>query len=621
MHTLLDADHLNFPFLSFVESYMTIDSGWVRVFKEEAPEAFQQSYPFHGTAKVAYIDGMPLLMTCERNVQSWDDLLRFNYARHIHRYFRLGCEAVVLAFDDYERVPMAKAITQANRAKKKAAYEFGEGHQLPPTMPPQFNEKLANRIFKRRVIDMVCNRVVEHIAVSSSERYTRSFVIDYTGCPIMFQAGPGVDSFRGCKPTFLVDLPPMGEADIKYLRWAEHFRGDMIAYSIDGDFIPIALMSYEGKMLKLREQHKRNQQAVSPSPSAAPLDIPVHNIAIYRIKYKSPAAVAACPQDRLQSKIAIVPCKKGGKRGARLALAMPTLGSKAGSHSAAGSSSSSAGDRPAPTREFEYVNVPKLYLALRNAFASFAPACKREPLHHYHYMRMLAVLVGLGGTDFSRNLPYVGPATLWGMLSSHPSVFSSLLRSYNPLEGLTDAESACNMLASSIYTCKFATHFKNAPSPAASCLALSSKAGKRTRVDSEDEDEEGAFHDVMQVLRLSHLSEKTKRDLPSLARVHATFKNINWLLQYWTCTPPTKKSDINTEDDFHSSSGTAVTPSCIWDYSACYPDPVCKEYGFKYKKQSASKRRSSTKGKGQSSHSVIQWLDDSESDSDTVESS
>jgi hypothetical protein len=90
---------------------MTIDSGWVRVLKEECPDAFQPTYPFQnvaGSPKVAYIDGMPLLMISEKTVHSWDDLLKFNYARHIARYFRLGCQAVVLAFDDYERVPMAK---------------------------------------------------------------------------------------------------------------------------------------------------------------------------------------------------------------------------------------------------------------------------------------------------------------------------------------------------------------------------------------------------------------------------------------------------------------------------------------------------------------------------------
>ena len=67
---------------------MTIDSGWLRVFTEEAPEAFRSNYPFKGTPKVAYIDAMPLLMASERTTKTWDDLLRNNFARHIVRYFR-----------------------------------------------------------------------------------------------------------------------------------------------------------------------------------------------------------------------------------------------------------------------------------------------------------------------------------------------------------------------------------------------------------------------------------------------------------------------------------------------------------------------------------------------------
>jgi hypothetical protein len=591
---------------------MTIDSGWVRVFKEEAPEAFQASYPFPGTAKVAYIDGMPLLMTCERNVHSWDDLLRFNYARHINRYFRLGCEAVVLAYDDYERVPMAKAITQANRVKKKAAYEFGEGSQLPPTMPAQYNEKLSNRVFKRRVIDMVCNRVLEHIAVSPSERYSRSFVLDYTGCPVLFQAPPGRDRFQGGRPTFLVDMPPMGEADVKYLRWAEHFDGNMIAYSIDGDFIPIALMSYEAKMLKLRKQHKGDQQQLQRSQQPCH----VHSIAIYRIKYKAPGTAAAAPpkprQDKLQSKIAMVPVGRGNKK-ARLGLAMPAASAAADSNSKA-EGNSAASVKSSPIREFEYVDIPKLYLALRNAFSSFAPSCKRQPLHHYHYMRMLAVLVGLGGTDFSRSLPYVGPATLWGMLSSHSSVFSSLLRSYDPAEGRTDAEDACNAFASSIYMCKFATHFKSAQQSQMKYSALTLGA-KRTREDSsstsDSDEDEGGFQEVMQTLQASQLSERTKRDLPSSARVNATFRNINWLLQYWTCTPPIKRNESGTGQD--NNAPVDATPSTLsaWDYSVCYPDPVCAEYGFKYRKCCTKKGKHASHGKVQGgSHAAVRWLDD-----------
>ena len=64
---------------------MTIHSDWVKVFKQEVPHAFKDSYPFQGSPKIAYIDGMPLLMACERNVKTWADLLKNNFARHVNR--------------------------------------------------------------------------------------------------------------------------------------------------------------------------------------------------------------------------------------------------------------------------------------------------------------------------------------------------------------------------------------------------------------------------------------------------------------------------------------------------------------------------------------------------------
>lgn len=622
---------------------MTIDSGWVRVMKEEAPDAFQASYPFEGAAKVAYIDGMPLLMTCERNVKSWDDLLRFNYARHIMRYFRLGCEAVVLAFDDYERVPMAKAITQANRVKKRAPYEFGEAQQLPPTMPAQYNEKLSNRIFKRRVIDMVCNRVLEHMFVSASERYTRKFVVDYTGCPILFEAAQGQTSFDCRKPTFLTELPPMGEADIKYLRWAEHFKGDMIAYSVDGDFIPIALMSYEARMHKLREEHRRIQQQ-QPSVDASRLLSPVYNIAIYRIKYKAHATSAASATATTAATAKQAALMKGQltlmaagdkSKGARNKNRLVLSGSAAAMPETSADSGKATTHAP---REFEYVNVPKLYLALRSVFASFSPASKRQPLHQYHYMRMFAVLIGLGGTDFSRGLPFIGPGTLWGMLSSDQSVFSALLQSYDPARGMTDADDACSLFACSIYMCKFATHFKKVAIAAPLLLTRTPLSSSSRKGNDSDGGEDDGFEAVRDVLLSSQLSEKTRADLPSSARVNATFRNINWLLHYWTCTPPRNIGNDGDGDD--DAQKPKTSSSSLWDYSVCYPDPVCAEYGFKYRKDASNSRRgkkkagkkrarssssctssSSSSKKRATAGAAIQWLDeDDASDGDDGES-
>jgi hypothetical protein len=66
----------------------------------------------HSLTQVAYIDGMPLLMASESRVGHWKDYVYSNFACCVIRFFKMGCEAVVLAFDEYDHVPKAKSITQ-----------------------------------------------------------------------------------------------------------------------------------------------------------------------------------------------------------------------------------------------------------------------------------------------------------------------------------------------------------------------------------------------------------------------------------------------------------------------------------------------------------------------------
>ena len=121
---------------------MTINSTWVEIMKSESPEAFTPDAPF--SPKVAYLDGMPLLMA-SNSTRRWEDLVRWNFGKPVQRFFSMGTKVVVLAFDDYEHVPPSKAITQANRSKKAATFEFNEREALetvpltrrcPPAAPP-----------------------------------------------------------------------------------------------------------------------------------------------------------------------------------------------------------------------------------------------------------------------------------------------------------------------------------------------------------------------------------------------------------------------------------------------------------------------------------------------------
>lgn len=374
---------------------------------------------------------------------------------------------------------------QANRTKKKAAYEFGEGQQLPPTMPDKYNEKLSNRVFKRRVIDMVCNRVLEHLAVNTSDAYTRSFVVDYTGCPIVFQAAKGAGRFDASSPTFMTDVPPMGEADIKFTRWLDHFPGDMVAFSVDGDFIPIALM---------RREAECNRVHASGSSHAAP----PRNVAIYRLRYRMPVPAAARIKGGRQAGAATASAKKGTLKGQN-------------THAPQDGSGAAAANPPARqkhAREYEYVSIPVLYAGMRDVFERLGTRTSiLTGRMRKSYMRMLAVLIGLGGTDFSRGLPLIGPYTLWELLVGNPNAFSNLLQLYSTKRGLVRVKCACNGMACNLYMLKFASHFgggkvkgaKGSVPPAAATnrgvmdkfLVKKGADGGKIEIVSDDDDDGG----------------------------------------------------------------------------------------------------------------------------------
>jgi hypothetical protein len=299
----------------------------------------------------------------------------------------------------------------------------------------------------------------------------RAFIIDYSNCPIRFSCEAGSTKFNASQPDFMTALAPMGEADVKFLRWAELFQGDILAHSVDGDFIPIALIRYESNKKKAPEEQP-------------------YRLALYRLKCRLPEQ---CP-------------KPGSKRK---------------------SSEAAAPARKKNPREFEYVNIPALYEGL----------CKSSTLTSS--MNLVAVMIGLSGTDFTRGIPQIGPSTLWSMLNQNKSIFKGLLQSFDEENTCLAVEDACNRVAAPIYASKYASHMQNHTSSKDINIVMSTLKGSRT------------------------LSEKTKKDLPSPMRLRTTFKNINWLLQYWQCRDPSKKAEEGQ-----------------WDYGACFPDPIHQDYGF-----------------------------------------
>jgi hypothetical protein len=308
--------------------------------------------------------------------QEWNDLVTRNFFFAVRRYFEPaadsvgnrvnGVDVVVLGFDDYRYVSSAKSITQANRSKKAAEFHFDDRQLLEPRVPADYNERLRNRAYKRAVIDYIINSLPGMLNLNGG----RSLIIDYVDCPVRFF----LNQDTGKLDKEYMQLPPMGENDVKFTRFCALY-GDCVAHSVDGDYIPIALM-----------EHERQLSLASDGVARVP-----SKIAIYRLEYNMETRVVS-------SKVS------GNKR--------LSDGSVVGKKDAA--------RKP---RTWEFVDVTLLYNTLSKLMVGFSSKSffgvpgggVAPPVHH---MKLLACLIGFTGTDFTRGLPRLTPGRIWDALGS-----------------------------------------------------------------------------------------------------------------------------------------------------------------------------------------------------------
>lgn len=59
----------------------------------------------------------------------------------------------------------------------KAVFQFNERQHLETVMPANYNEKLCNRVYKRRVIDLIAETVVDHIRLEEGQRLVVDYVV------------------------------------------------------------------------------------------------------------------------------------------------------------------------------------------------------------------------------------------------------------------------------------------------------------------------------------------------------------------------------------------------------------------------------------------------------------
>jgi hypothetical protein len=114
-----------------VVATMTIHRDWIGIMKEESPAAFTKTPPF--VPRVAFIDGMPLLMKSE-SVTRWQDLVRFNFLSALNRFYSMGAKTVVLGFDVYSLVSSAKSPKRSSQSDLRTADNCPMSSQLNTTI-------------------------------------------------------------------------------------------------------------------------------------------------------------------------------------------------------------------------------------------------------------------------------------------------------------------------------------------------------------------------------------------------------------------------------------------------------------------------------------------------------
>lgn len=181
-----------------------------------------------------FIDGQ-IKLNKSNHVCSWEKFVLYQYALPVKRSFELGATTVILSFDAYPWVPRAKNMTQAKRQRTVPVLDFSDVQSLPDTMPMNWQQAIMNRNFKSKVIMMVIEVLPNFLALKEGQ----SVYIDYHGAPMVIS---GPSKTRSVDERF----GPLGESDIKFARYIDHFP-HMLIESTDGDYLPIAMLKYEAR--------------------------------------------------------------------------------------------------------------------------------------------------------------------------------------------------------------------------------------------------------------------------------------------------------------------------------------------------------------------------------------
>ena len=436
---------------------MTIHSDWSRILHDECAEAFSKKAPPCGM-KVGIIDGHLQLMRLDARMETWECFIRNQFLKPIQSLFNLGCPRVVLCFDNYSAVPIYKSMTQLARTQKQR-HEikiFNAHDPLPAKVPDDPMLYLMNRNFKIKLIEMLCEKVPSLVDIPRG----KEFLLDYKRV-VSYQAEHRI-------PTPVKGMESMGESDVKFCRYVTKY-GNALVHAIDGDYMAIALLYYAHHSLHENNKIFIYRQLATLHQPAPPKDSKKRKrLHISRFFSNQEELVFFRPQE------------------ARAEEEEPP-------------------EKKEPPHKC-WVNMQMIYSVITRAMRKHQSVL--NPLTQKVYTDQDAVFSAVylmlwAGTDFSRNIPLIGPKRMWDAL---PLISRPLMQAVRG-EGAVNERMFLNLVIARMYAMNYKKHV-----PPVSPMTL-----------------EG----VLTQLQKSKLSEGTKKKLPTEERVLTTLHNLNWVVQYW----------------------------------------------------------------------------------------
>jgi len=377
---------------------MTINADFFKLVKEGCAQAFSEEAPVR--PDTVFIDGQVKLMKAAQ-IDSWGVFFAVQFFKTIENCFALGASTVVLGFDDYKHVPASKTMTQVKRAKQKIVLPFAQTACLPSTMPEDWAGAMANRSFKVKVICKVLEvtKLWFNKKLATDPVYKeRNLVLDYAGVPQLLclqthESAPNrVANFISQHDwTPRKDTVGRGECDIKAFVWM-HVSRCLCIVSTDGDYLPLALLQTCGT-----ESVDTESAATGSSGTQSSKDC---DVLLFRMT-------------------------------TQLADAASVKRKSASAHGSSAVESQVKNAHKTSRRTYEFVRIAPIACWINKVLPSKAI----DPV------RQFCAMVALCGCDFARNLPRLGPRTLWKLrhrlqhtdLLQAPQVVSALSIAYTDL--------------------------------------------------------------------------------------------------------------------------------------------------------------------------------------------